>query len=98
MNKVMLEGRLAAPAEVRVYESGTQGTRFLLTVKSEDPKRVDVLPIVAFDAPDGFADTAPGTTLKVVGSIRRRFSESVGGRRSRLEIYAEEVTHVEPTS
>jgi len=97
MNLVLLNGHLAAPAEVREFESGTRLIRYLLTVRSETPrKRVDVIPVTLWDPADDLVDEAPsaGVPLWVTGSVQRRFWEGVDGRRSRLEVVA---THVAGT-
>jgi single-stranded DNA-binding protein len=94
MNLVLLNGHLAAPAEVREFESGTRLVRYLLTVRSETPRRrVDVIPVTLWDPADDLVDDAPGAgiPLWVTGSVQRRFWEGPDGRRSRLEVVA---THV----
>ena len=37
LNLVVLCGRLAAPAEIRQFESGSRLARYLVTVRSEEP-------------------------------------------------------------
>lgn len=94
-NLVLLCGRLAAPPEVRVFESGTRLVRYLLTVRTEEPRRrVDVLPITLWNPPDELLEAAPdtGAELWVSGSVQRRFWEGADGRRSRLELIAAHVS------
>lgn len=94
LNLVVLSGRLAAPPEIRQFESGSRLARYLVTVRSEEPvKRVDVVPVTLWDPPAELldADPAPGTRLWVVGSVQRRFWSAEEGRRSRLEIVADQV-------
>ena len=94
MNLVILNGHLAAPAEVREFESGTRLMRFLLTVRIEAPRRrVDVIPVSLWNPIDDLVDEPPstGASMWITGSVQRRFWEGVDGRRSRLEIVA---THV----
>jgi single-stranded DNA-binding protein len=94
MNLVMLNGHLAAPAEVREFESGARLVRYLLTVRSETPRRrVDVIPVTLWDPSDELVDEAPatGAPMWVTGSVQRRFWEGVDGRRSRLEVIAAHV-------
>ncbi len=94
MNLVVLNGHLAAPAEVREFESGARLVRYLLTVRSEAPRRrVDVIPVTLWDPTDDLVDEPPGTgaTLWVTGSVQRRFWEGADGRRSRLEVVAAHV-------
>ena len=38
LNLVVLSGRLAAPPELRVFESGRRFARYLVTVRSEEPR------------------------------------------------------------
>ena len=94
MNLVILNGHLAAPAEVREFESGTRLIRYLLTVRTQAPRRrVDVIPVTLWDPIDGLVGEPPavGASMWVTGSVQRRFWEGVGGRRSRLEVVAAHV-------
>ena len=94
LNLVVLAGRLAAPPEIRQFESGSRLARYLITVRSEEPvSRVDVVPVTLWDPPDDLldADPAPGSRLWVCGSVQRRFWSAEEGRRSRIEIVAQQV-------
>jgi single-strand DNA-binding protein len=94
LNLVVLGGRLAAPPEVRQFESGTRLGRYLITVRSEQPaRRVDVIPVTLWDPPDALVDAepGPGRRLWVTGGVQRRFWAGAEGRRSRLEVVAEQV-------
>jgi single-strand DNA-binding protein len=94
MNLVVLNGKLAAPAEIRQFESGSRLIRYLLTVRSEEPRRrVDVIPVTLWDPSEELVRSAPGTgaPLWMTGTVQRRFWEGVDGRRSRLEIIAAHV-------
>lgn len=94
LNLVVLAGRLAAPPEIRQFESGSRLVRYLLTVRSEEPtRRVDVVPVTLWDPPDELidADPQPGSRLWIAGSVQRRFWSESEGRRSRLEIVADQV-------
>jgi single-strand DNA-binding protein len=91
MNAVVLLGKLAAPAELREFESGSRLVRALITVRSETPRRrVDVVPVTLWDpATDHELLTAAvGEPLFAVGTVQRRFWSTVEGRRSRLEVVA----------
>jgi len=95
LNLAVLCGHLAAPPEVRTFDSGSRLVRYLLTVRSEQPRRrVDVLPVTLWDPSEELTENAPsaGSCLWVVGAIQRRFWDGEQGRRSRLEIIAEQVT------
>jgi len=97
-NITVLSGRLAAPPEIRQFESGARLGRYLITVRSEEPRRrVDVIPVTLWDPPDDLLDAepAPGTRLWVVASLQRRFWSAEEGRRSRLEVVADVVTDSE---
>ncbi|MDH5372929.1 MAG: single-stranded DNA-binding protein [Acidimicrobiia bacterium] len=100
LNLVVLGGRLAAPPEVRVFESGSRLIRYLLTIKSDDPRRVDVLPVTLWDPTDELleADPQPGHRIWVAGSVQRRFWDAEDGRRSRVEIVAGQITLRDPES
>ncbi|MFO7549018.1 MAG: single-stranded DNA-binding protein [Acidimicrobiia bacterium] len=95
LNVVVLCGALAAPPEERVFDSGSRMVRYLVTVRSERPqRRVDVLPVTLWDPPDDLLseDPEPGRRVWVAGSLQRRFWDGEGGRRSRLEVIAGQVT------
>lgn len=96
LNLVVLCGRLAAPVEVRQYDSGTRMVTALITVRSEKPKRVDVIPVTQWDPDPESYETLmaahPGVRLWVAGSTQRRFHDQGDGtRRSRCEIVADQI-------
>jgi len=94
LNLVVLAGRLAAPPEIRQFESGSRLARYLITVRSDDPvSRVDVIPVTLWDPPDDLIDDdpTPGTRIWVAGSVQRRFWSAEEGRRSRIEVVASQV-------
>ena len=91
MNVVVLCGKLAAPPELREFESGASLVRSLITVRSDSPRRrVDVVPVTLWDPkPDHEILTAPaGQPVYATASIQRRFWTSDEGRKSRLEVVA----------
>ena len=99
LNLVVLSGRLAAPPELRTFDSGARLVRYLVTCRSTEPRRrVDVLPVTLWDppAPGELADMTPGTPLWVAGTAQRRFWSEEEGRRSRLEIVADQVCRRPP--
>jgi single-stranded DNA-binding protein len=106
LNLVVLCGRLATEPELREFDSGTQLVRLLVTVRSDQPRRrVDVVPVTMWDPPTDFLDDPPekGRRVWVCGSVQRRFWEAPDGRRSRLEVVAEQihvkdVEHLEPVA
>ena len=94
LNLAVLAGRLAVEPELREFDSGARYLRFLITVRSEEPrKRVDVLPVTLWDPPHELvgAMLQPGRRVWAAGAVQRRFWESPDGRRSRLEVVAEHV-------
>lgn len=94
LNLVVVSGRLAAPPELRTFDSGSRLVRYLITCRSDEPRRrVDVIPVTHWDPPsESIAiDTAPGTAVWVAASAQRRFWGEAEGRRSRLEIVADQV-------
>ncbi len=92
LNLMMLRGRLAAPPELRDFESGSQLARLLVTVRSDEPrKRIDVIPVTWWDPDREVLETEVGRRVWVTGSVQRRFWDGDAGRRSRLEIVAEQV-------
>jgi len=95
LNLIVLCGRLAVPPEIKVFESGTRLIRYLVTVRSEEPRRrVDVIPVSMWDPPQDLIEEAPETGQRIwaCGSVQRRFWEAPDGRRSRIEVVAEQVT------
>ncbi len=98
LNLVVLSGRLAAPPEIRQFESGSRLARFLITARAEEPRRrIDVVPVTLWDPPDELVADSPaaGDRLWMAGSVQRRFWSGEGGRRSRLEIVASQVARRE---
>ncbi len=94
LNLVVLAGRLAAVPEMRVLEDGRRLVRYLVTVKAEEPRRrIDVLPVTMWDPPDGLVaeGPAPGRRIWAAGAVRRRFWSAEEGRRSRIEVVADQV-------
>jgi single-stranded DNA-binding protein len=94
LNLVVLAGRMAAPPERRVFSGGSRLLRLLVTVRLESPRRrVDVVPITVWDPDDDTweQEPPPGHRVWVAGSIQRRFWSSDEGRRSRLEIVADQI-------
>ena len=101
LNLAVLAGRLAAPPEVRVLDSGVRMVRYLVTTRAEEPgRRVDVVPVTMWDPPPELAgaDHQPGERIWVIGTIQRRFWSESEGRRSRLELIADQVCFSQPVS
>ncbi len=94
LNLIVLCGRLAVDGELRVFDSGTRLIRYLVTTRVDYPRRrVDVIPVTLWDPPDELVDR-PGhkaDRIWVCGSVQRRYWESPDGRRSRIEVVAEQV-------
>ena len=94
LNLIVLCGRLATEPELRVFDSGARLIRYLITVKADAPRRrVDVIPVTLWDPSDDEVADLParGTRVWVVGSVQRRYWEAPDGRRSRIEVVAEQV-------
>lgn len=95
LNLTVLCGRLAVDAELREFDSGSRLIRYLITVRSEQPRRrVDVVPVVLWDPPEELVSQMgkKHERIWICGAVQRRFWESSDGRRSRLEVVAEQVT------
>ena len=91
-NLVVLSGRLAAPPELRVFDSGNRLVRYLVTVSTDEPRRrVDVLPVTLWEPAEDDLEAEAGQRLVVTGTVQRRFWSNPNGRRSRLEVVAEQV-------
>ena len=101
LNLVVIGGRLAAPQELRVFESGARLLRYLVTVQSVSPRRrIDVLPVTLWDPADELVeeDPQPGRKLWMAGNVQRRYFEGDDGRQSRIEIVASNVSLRDPES
>ena len=94
LNLVVLCGRLATDAEVRVFDSGVRLIRYLVLLRVDYPKkRTDVIPVTLWDPDDELA-ADPGEKrdrIWVCGSVQRRYWEGAEGRQSRVEVVAEQV-------
>jgi single-stranded DNA-binding protein len=96
LNLAVIAGTLAAPPEIRSFESGALLARYLVTVRSTEPRRrVDTVPVVEWSPadPKAIEDLDRGDRIWIVASVQRRFWDGTEGRRSRLEIVAH---HVQP--
>lgn len=95
LNLVVICGRLAAPAEVRTFDSGVQLIRFLVTTRVDQPRRrVDVIPATLWDPPEDLVANLParGERVWICGALQRRYWETpTAGRQSRVELVAEQV-------
>jgi single-stranded DNA-binding protein len=95
LNLVVIAGRIAAEPEIRTFESGATLMRFLVTVRSEEPRsRLDVIPVAQWDPdPDDIPDgSVRGRSIWVAGAVQRRFWSVGDGRKSRIEIIAHDVS------
>jgi len=91
MNMVVLSGKLAAPPELRKFDSGSRLLRSLVTARCDTPRRrVDVIPVTLWDPAQDheIIGAPPGQKVWVLGTVQRRFWSSTDGRRSRLEVVA----------
>ena len=74
LNLAVICGRLAAKPETRVFDSGIEMLRILVTTRQDNPRRVDVLPVTLWEPPEGLADSLQvGDRIWVAGGIQRRF-------------------------
>jgi single-stranded DNA-binding protein len=94
LNLIVLCGRLAVDGELRVFDSGAKLIRYLVTTRVDFPRRrIDVVPVTTWDPPEELVDHPgdKGERIWVCGSLQRRYWESPDGRRSRIEVVAEQV-------
>ena len=89
-NVVVLVGRLASPAEVRLLAGERRLVSYQLTV-ARDGERAETVPVVWFDAPVGSESLPVDEPVTVVGRVRRRFFRVEGATRSRTEVVASAV-------
>ena len=94
LNLTVLCGRLATEPEIRVFDSGARLLRYLITTRVDYPrKRTDVIPVTLWDPPEDLVEEpgVKGDRVWVCGAVQRRYWESPDGRRSRIEVVAEQV-------
>jgi len=95
LNLVVLAGTISTEPDVRTFTSGSTLIRYLVTVRTTEPRRrVDVVPVTLWDpGPDDLAaiGDARGRGVWVAGAIQRRFWSGDDGRASRIEVIAHEV-------
>jgi single-stranded DNA-binding protein len=92
INVVVLVGRLSAPPEISRDENTV--VRLLIASRSDAPtKRLDLLPVVWWNPTSDELSRIPpvGARVWVTGSVQRRYWEGRDGRRSRIELIAEQV-------
>ena len=91
-NIVVISGRLAAEPEIRAFDGGATVVRFLVASRTDTPRRrIDVVPVVLWDAGENVAEFERGDRVWVVGSVQRRFWSDDRNRRSRIEVVAHHV-------
>lgn len=98
-NLAIIAGSLAAPPELREFESGSRFIRYLITTRLDEPRRrTDVVPVTLWDPSDELiaAEPAPGRRLWTAGYVQRRFWPTTEGRRSRIEVVAHAVDIRDP--
>ena len=90
---VVLGGRVLTH-EVTAFDTGSQVVRYTITVRVEEPRpRVDVIQVNLWVREGDEEPYLPdrGERVLVVGSVQRRFWQAPDGRRSKMEIHADEV-------
>lgn len=98
LNLSVLCGRLATEPELSVHDSGSRTLMFLVTVAARHPRRrIDVVPVTLYDPPDELVDDLPGPNARVwvTGAVQRRAQDGPEGRRTRIEIVADQVAVIE---
>lgn len=92
LNLVVIAGRLAAAPEIRLFEGGSTLVRYLVTTRTEEPRRrIDVVPAVLWDADEDATRFERGDRIWIAGSVQRRFWSDDHSRRSRIEVVAHHV-------
>ena len=77
-----------------MFDSGARLVRYLITTRVDYPrKRTDVIPVTLWDPPEDLVDEpgVKGDRVWACGAVQRRYWESPDGRRSRIEVVAEQV-------
>jgi len=96
LNEVRLRGTLSIAPEHRIFGSGASLARLLVTVRQSVPRtRTDVIPITLWEPDGAILKGERGTYVEVEGQIQRRFWTDAEGRRSRIEVIANQVRYIE---
>lgn len=100
LNLAVIAGTLSAPPEIRTFGSGARLARYLVIVRSTEPRRrTDVLPVTewepAVDSPALHLER--GDRIWAVATVQRRFWSAAEGRRSKIEVIAHYVESI-PTA
>ena len=91
-NVVSLIGQLATAPDVRTFSSGSIVARLLVTTRIEtDRPRTDVVPVTVWSPSPAVAEASRGDIVQVGGTVQRRFWTETEGRRSRVEVVADDV-------
>ena len=92
LNIVVIAGRLAGVPEFRTFDNGSNVVRYLVTTRAQEPhRRVDVIPVVLWDADHDAMSLERGERVWVAGAVQRRFWSDDGNRRSRIEVVARHI-------
>ena len=92
LNIIVISGRLAAAPEIRTFDGGATLVRYLVTTRAETPRRrVDVVPVVLWDAGEKATELERGDGVWITGAVQRRFWTDDQNRRSRIEVVARHV-------
>ena len=94
LNLAVLCGRLTTEPDLSIHDSGSRTLTLLVTVSARHPRRrIDVVPVTLYDPPDELVDDLPGanTRIWVTGVVQRRSQDGPEGRRTRIEIVADQV-------
>lgn len=92
LNIVVIGGRLAAAPDIRTFEGGATLVRCLVTTRAETPRRrIDVIPVVLWDADEKATTLERGDGVWIVGSVQRRFWSDDQNRRSHIEVVARHI-------
>jgi len=92
LNIVVISGRLAAAPEIRIFDGGATVVRLLVAAHTDTPRRrIDVVPVVLWDADEKATELERGDRVWVAGSVQRRFWSDDRNRRSRIEVVARHV-------
>ena len=91
MNLVVLRGTLSRPPATRDLRSGDLLVTYEVTVPGRSDEAATSVPVVWFAAPPAATDFDEGTTVVVIGTVRRRFFGVGGVTQSRTEVVADRV-------
>ena len=95
LNHVVLSGLIVAPPEQRTDHRGNRSRRLLVSVRTDDPRRLDVVRVRQFDHPLD-EEVEAGDRVVVIGRLERGFADVPTGLDNRIDVVASSLESHQP--